>query len=243
MLQSGNVAAKLIVVLDFDGTITVHDTSDALFEEFGNDRTLTSQLMSGAITVAEYYSAALESLDQRCTPSALLSWCGARDVDPSFKQLIAWLTTKNIRTLVVSDGFDAYIMPILERIGTVRLPVVCNIMTHDGSTWKGTYPGASESCSCFCASCKRNAVINAAADEDVIVYVGDGRSDTCAVRHADVVFAKGFLAAWCTEQRIPHHPYRTLSDVQRILASKLATGELRSRRQAVLARKAAFLHE
>jgi 2-hydroxy-3-keto-5-methylthiopentenyl-1-phosphate phosphatase len=86
-------------------------------------------------------------------------------------------------------------------------------------------------------------VLGESHEDDVIVYIGDGRSDTCAVQHADVVFAKDYLAAWCTEQRIPHHPYRTLSDVQRILASKLATGALRQRRQAVLARKAAYLEE
>ena len=78
------------------------------------------------------------------------------------------------------------------------------------------------------------------AEHDLLVYVGDGRSDMCAAQHADVVFAKGYLAAWCTEQRIPHHPWTTLHDVRRILGTKLATGALRVRRQAQLARKAAY---
>jgi 2,3-diketo-5-methylthio-1-phosphopentane phosphatase len=233
----------MVVFLDFDGTITVQDTSDALFHEFGNFRRLATQLMNGTLTVAEYYTAALASMEQRCPPDVLEAWSAQRQVDPGFHHLIQWLHANSIRTVVVSDGFDAYIRPILKVTQAQHLPLRCNTMQYNGERWQGAYPGASESCSCFCASCKRNAVLGESHEDDVIVYIGDGRSDTCAVQHADVVFAKDYLAAWCTEQRIPHHPYRTLSDVQRILASKLATGALRQRRQAVLARKAAYLEE
>ena len=79
--------------------------------------------------------------------------------------------------------------------------------------------------------------------DDVLIYVGDGRSDACAVEYCDVVFAKGILAASCTERGITHHPYRTLTDVMMILQAKLRDGSLRARRQARLARQRAVAAE
>jgi 2-hydroxy-3-keto-5-methylthiopentenyl-1-phosphate phosphatase len=78
------------------------------------------------------------------------------------------------------------------------------------------------------------------ADDDVVIYVGDGRSDTCAVQFADIVFAKGTLAAYCTSMRIPHHPYRSLMEVRIMLQKRMESRDFPRRRQAVLARKRAF---
>ncbi len=231
---------SMLVALDFDGTITSTDVSDELFAEFGDFHTLSSQLLAGECTVAEYYVRALESMGARCSPDTLRKWLDHQVVDSGFVSLIQWLQAKNIRTVIISDGFDAYIKPILAREGVSDVPIYSNRMTWNGRQWEAEFPGASDGCSCFCASCKRNAAITVLGDNEILVYVGDGRSDECVVNHADVVFAKGSLAAYCSEHRVPHHPFTTLSDVQRILASKLTTGVLRQRRQAVLARRSAF---
>lgn len=231
------------VVLDFDGTITTSDTGDDLFRTFGAFEPLHSQLLDGQMTVAEYYRRVVGTLTPEATPEAVLAFALQRDVDPGMRSLVELCQHHHAAVSVVSDGFDVYITPILEQTGYSHLPVFCNTLTYGGSHWDVEFPGASESCSCFSASCKRNAVLRDVREHDIIVYVGDGRSDRCAVQHADVVFAKGNLAAWCTEQRIPHHPWRTLHDVARILGTKLATTALRPRRKAHLARKAAFESE
>lgn len=234
---------RMIVILDFDGTITEHDTSDALFGDFGDFSSLISELLAGNLTVAEYYTKAFTSMGSRCPPDILDTWLQSRIVDPGFVGLITWLRTKHVPVRIVSDGFDVYINPILNRLGISDVPVFSNKAVWNGVQYSPSFPGATDGCSCFCASCKRNAVLRGVGDDEVIVYVGDGRSDTCAVQHCDVVFAKGYLAAWCNEHRIPHHPYKTLADVQRILATHLTHGPLRQRRQAVLARRSAYLDE
>jgi 2-hydroxy-3-keto-5-methylthiopentenyl-1-phosphate phosphatase len=43
--------------------------------------------------------------------------------------------------------------------------------------------------------------------------VGDGVSDVKAALLADVVFAKGTLAAWCAAHGVDHTPFTTLADV------------------------------
>ena len=45
------------------------------------------------------------------------------------------------------------------------------------------------------------------------VFVGDGLSDRCGARAADVVYARDDLAAWCTRQGIEFRPFATFADV------------------------------
>jgi len=229
--------------IDFDNTITLGDAGDELIRTFGSFEPLHTELHEGKHTVAEYYRLASLTLRADATPEAILTWTSTVNVDPSFVKIVEWCTTHAIPIAVVSDGFDVYIHPILERIDHATLPVACNRLVYDGTAWAPLFPGASESCSCFCASCKRNVVLKDAADDDVVVYIGDGMSDACAAEHADVVFAKGRLAAYCTAHGIPHHHFRTLHDVLHVLKSHAEKNSFRIRRQAQLARKRAYERE
>lgn len=227
--------------LDFDGTISIGDIGDKLFQTFGSFEPVHSQLMAGEFSVAEYYRRSVALIATNNTPSTLEVFANEQSIDPGFVPLVTWSKRAGIDVTIVSDGFDVYIEPLLQESGQRdSVDVSCNHLVWNGTAFAPTFPGASESCTCFCASCKRNAVITRLGDNDIAVYVGDGRSDSCAVEYADVVFAKGTLAAECTRKGIPHHPYRTLSEVMIILQEKVGKGALRTRRQAVLARKRAF---
>ena len=227
--------------LDFDGTISNGDIGDELFRTFGSFEPVHSQLIAGDFSVAEYYRQSVALLRSDCTPEAIVEFCDGQSLDAGFAPLVDWYASVDIAVTVVSDGFDAYISPLLKKSGLRdQLKVICNVLEWNDEKFTPSFPGASESCTCFCASCKRNAVINRIGDQDIAIYVGDGRSDACAVEYADVVFAKSSLAAECTRKGIPHHPYRTLSEVRIILQEKVGKGALRTRRQAQLARKRAF---
>lgn len=227
--------------LDFDGTISQNDVGDELFKTFGLFEPIHSQLLNGDFSVAEYYRRSTALLSPDCTPESVSTFNSQQQLDAGFTSLVTWARRCGLRVTVVSDGFDIYIEPLLERSGVrAELDVVCNSMEWNGTSYTPTFPGASESCTCFCASCKRNAVITRLADEDIAIYVGDGLSDVCAVEHADIVFAKSALATECTRRGIPHHSYRNLSEVMIILQRRVIEGALRSRRQAVLSRKRAI---
>ena len=229
--------------LDFDGTIAANDVGDELFRTFGDFERLHGELLHGDYNVAEYYRRSAASLTD-VTDERFDAFLTSQDLDSGAAALITWATREGIPTVVVSDGFDRYIEPLLQREGVRSLvELACNTLTPSSDGFRPEFPGATESCSCFCASCKRNALLMRSAMDDVMIYVGDGRSDACAVEFCDVVFAKGILAASCTERGIPHHPYRTLTDVMMILQAKLRDGSLRPRRQARLARQRAVATE
>ena len=226
--------------LDFDGTISQHDVGDEVVRAFGTFEPLHADLLAGKMTVAQYYQRAIESFAPDTTPETLTSFAMKQELDAGIEPLMRWLRANSIGTYVVSDGFDIYIRPLLDRVESSRdVPVYCNRLDWNGSSFTAVFPGATESCTCFCASCKRNAVIGNIALDDIVIYIGDGRSDTCAVQFADIVFAKGTLAAFCTAEGIPFHHYRTLSDVLIILQTRYQHQDFRHRRQAFLARKRA----
>lgn len=102
------------------------------------------------------------------------------------------------------------------------------------------YPGASESCRCFCASCKRNFVLSNTDEDEIIIFIGDGYSDYCAAEHSDIIFAKKHLAAYCNANKIPHYPFSTFFDVKRLLNDAISKGKLKKRNQAEVKRKNAF---
>ena len=235
---------RLHLFLDFDGTISIGDVGDKLVGTFGSFDILHDELLAGEFTVAEYYRRAIGSFRPEATPEAMEEFVQRQEIDAGLAPLLAWSRENNIPATVVSDGFDVYIRPLLKReLGDAAIPIASNTLSYEGGLWKPAFPGASESCSCFCASCKRNVILSAIGDDDVVIYVGDGLSDACAVRYADVVFAKGTLAASCTEEGIPHHTYRSLTEVLIILQRRMRDNDFPRRRQARLARKRAYESE
>jgi 2-hydroxy-3-keto-5-methylthiopentenyl-1-phosphate phosphatase len=52
--------------------------------------------------------------------------------------------------------------------------------------------------------------------------VGDGWSDRCAAKAADVVFARGSLAQHLTDEGVAYVPFEDMNDVREGLRSYLA---------------------
>ena len=45
------------------------------------------------------------------------------------------------------------------------------------------------------------------------VYIGDGYSDICPARQADMVYAKGTLYKYCIDQGLPALEYHDFGDI------------------------------
>jgi len=120
---------------------------------------------------------------------------------------------------VVSDGLDFYIDFVLRKQGLADIPFYSNVMTfHDGKPRSIEYPHANESCN-KCGTCKSNILESCQADYRKIVYVGDGYSDLCPARKADLVFAKGILWTRLSEkEQRGVRKYRSFRDVKDFLS-------------------------
>ena len=87
-------------------------------------------------------------------------------------------------------------------------------------------------------------------DDEIIICIGEGYSDRCAAKYADIVFAKDELAVYCRGEGIPFYEYTSFRQITERLEQMLALhrsnpgkSRLHKRRQAELTRQSVFIGE
>jgi 2-hydroxy-3-keto-5-methylthiopentenyl-1-phosphate phosphatase len=239
--------------IDFDGTISRKDVGDLMFETFGGARctALVAEYVSGALSATECFRRECEACGE-VELQSFNSFLDAQEIDSSFAGFVSFCEERKIGCTILSDGMDYYVARILKNNGLSRVKFFANmldLLPVDGTSrvrFRPSFPYRDETCE-RCACCKRNHILTLSADEDIIVYIGEGYSDRCPARYADVVFAKDRLKEFCRAEGIPFVPYRTFGDVTKRLAKMIdrkdAVGgvRLRKRRRAELARSEVYL--
>jgi 2,3-diketo-5-methylthio-1-phosphopentane phosphatase len=231
----------LHIFCDFDGTISTIDIGWDLFDRFGRQEPWHTQLMAGELGIRDYWRAMARHLRKPLTPELLDNYLRSIPIDTGFGELLELAHVEGFPFTVVSDGLDLYIDHFLKLHGFDDVEVFCNsgTLAEDG-VLSVCHPFAAEGCDCLTATCKRNVVLWRSSPESRIVYIGDGVSDYCPAEHADIIFAKKSLAAYCNRHRLPHYPFNTLSDVARQLRLLLLRRRIRPRHQAILKRRGAW---
>jgi 2-hydroxy-3-keto-5-methylthiopentenyl-1-phosphate phosphatase len=232
-----------IVFTDFDGTITRTDIGDAMFKVFGNPEKSSEAFrenLEGKIGMSESWRrscATVESLSR----ATFDSFVHCQEIDGSFHRFERYCAEKSIPIHIVSDGFDLYIRHVLDREHLNHLPFYSNqlVIQADG-TITPQFPYTDSEC-ILCANCKRNHVVTKSGEENVIVYIGNGHSDQCSSRYADIVFAKGSLLTYCERENITYHRFETFDDVLSKFKSIVDGARPRKRRTAEMARKEIFM--
>ncbi len=208
---------RVAAFLDFDGTVTIRDATDAILERFA-DRgwlQLEDAWLSGQIGSRECLAAQMALVT--ATEGQIERLLDTIDVDPGFGTLLDVCAAQDVPVAIVSDGFDYCINRILGRPALnlrrsiSRLHVVSSSLRWDGGRWHATF--GHDTCAHGCATCKPAAIARLAGAGALRVFVGDGLSDRYAAGCADIVFAKGKLAEYCERASIPYTPYDTLAAV------------------------------
>lgn len=239
----------LKIFTDFDGTITRHDVGNTLFRHLGGpaaDEAIAAY-HAEKISARECFvrKAAVSGTTTRETVNRLLD---AEGIDPGFAEFVTFCRRHGIALCILSDGLDYYIDRILaaNRIeGIVRFSNTLNFIPADGTGLVRLgldFPTGNAECD-RCACCKRNIMLSGAGDEDYVVYVGEGYSDRCPARYADLVFAKESLQTYCQRENIRYLPYQSFRDVQTGVEKLMTQKHLRPSRRASLQRAAAFIAE
>ena len=236
------------VFIDFDGTITRQDVGDAMFETFGGDISIDAveQYREGKISARKCFERECEAcgeVDRKALGEFLLQ----QTIDDSFPDFVQFCRTNDIDCCILIDGMDYYIRQILNNYNLSDVPFFSNILTLEPLNGKESvkfvpsFPYTDEICD-RCASCKRNHMLTISADDDIIVYIGEGYSDRCPSRFADIVFAKDDLLRYCRKENIPCYEYTFFADIRHRLQGLLndrQTGNhsaFKKRKQALLAR-------
>lgn len=232
-----------IVFTDFDGTITRTDIGDTMFKVFGNAEVCQDafhRAIQGEIPARESWIRSCETVPS-LTRTEFSSFLSLQEIDGGFHKFAEYCSGKSIPVHIVSDGFDVYIEEILRREGLSHLPFYSNeLLFESNGTIRPSFPYPDSECT-KCANCKRNHLLTKSGDDNVIVYIGNGHSDQCPVRYADVVFAKGSLVSFCERENVTYHRFESFHDVLARFSAIVENGRPRKRRTAELARKEIFM--
>jgi 2,3-diketo-5-methylthio-1-phosphopentane phosphatase len=209
----------MLLVLDFDGTITERDVLDTVVRRFAPRAWEEAEqaLVRGTMTLNEVIAYEFE----RVTAGAdeVLAYVRETAVlRPGLPELIAFCRERFIDAVIVSSGFHELIEPVLRDHG-VAMPVVAHRATFDraGASVRFLERPVCESCG---ETCKRVDLPRLSGGR-VVAYVGDGWSDRCAAEAADVRFARAGLAQYLDGRNVPYTPFETLTDVRDGLARYL----------------------
>jgi 2,3-diketo-5-methylthio-1-phosphopentane phosphatase len=198
------------VLLDFDGTVAIEDTTDCLLERFAEPawRTIEEEWEAQTIGSRECLSRQVDLV--RASEKDIEHFIAGVHVDPGFLPFVEACSAAQFDVVIVSDGLERIVRGVIARAG-VTLPIAANRLEYLGDCrWRLAFPHASANCSSASGNCKC-AHASAEARGPRIV-VGDGRSDFCAALSADYVFAKGRLRTHCVENGIAHAPVADLSE-------------------------------
>lgn len=181
------------VFIDFDNTISIGDVLDGVIEKFatGNRwQELESDWEAGRIGARECLEGQLLSL--RTDWSALTRHLDSVRLDPGIVPLVAVTQSAHVELTIASDNFDLFLAYLLARHGLESVPTLANHLECLGDRYRPSFPFYNSQCP-GCAHCKKTHFVPRGTDPRRVIYIGDGRSDLCPARHADVVFAKSSL--------------------------------------------------
>ncbi|PZW49197.1 HAD superfamily phosphoserine phosphatase-like hydrolase/2,3-diketo-5-methylthio-1-phosphopentane phosphatase [Humitalea rosea] len=200
--------------IDFDGTISAEDTTDQILARFAGPGWLEIEAAwaRGEIGSRECMARQVDLL--RVTPQALDAFVATLPLDPGFEGFAQLCASRGLAFTVLSDGLDRVAQGALRRIG-LRATVVSNHLGASGwQRWRLGFPNARNDCRSAAGNCKcRPLAAQWQGELGPSILIGDGRSDFCGAAEADVVFAKGRLAAHCRERGIPHVAFTGFTDL------------------------------
>jgi 2-hydroxy-3-keto-5-methylthiopentenyl-1-phosphate phosphatase len=208
------------VYVDFDGTISLEDTTDVILERYAEPkwRTIEADWLSGRIGSRECLAQQIDLV--RASPQALDRVCEDVPLDPHFPEMVALCRQHDVSVTVVSDGLDRIVTRMLARCG-LTLPVMANRMQYLGDDrWRLRFPYAAANCRAQAGNCKCRLLTG--DPTSVRILIGDGRSDFCAAETADLVIAKGALAQHCQRSGISYTVFGNFAGATTVLADWLA---------------------
>lgn len=201
---------------DFDGTVSPADVGAAFARRF------SERGEAGSPELLERWKRGeighRELSEEQCRRLAVhegeaLQFARRFSLDPGFARFVGEARARGDAVMVVSEGFDFYLRPLLAQAGLADLPWAANRLRFepDGRVTP-EFPFADPGCD-SCGNCKAQHVRRHRARGAVTVVVGDGLSDRCGARAADRVIARGGLLTWCRSEGIAAEPFEDFTDV------------------------------
>ncbi|PPQ88787.1 hypothetical protein CVT25_010473 [Psilocybe cyanescens] len=236
---------KFIVLSDWDGTITTHDSNDYMTDNigFGKDKRRAGNLeiLAGTDNFRDGFRKMLASIVENGHTFEECKELLRNNIklDPGFKEFYAWCKNNDIPVIIVSSGMAPLIRAVLSKLvgqkDADEIEIIANDVTvfPDGK-WEIKFRHPSSGF----GHDKSQAILpyRALSRPPTLFFFGDGVSDISAAKYADVLFVKtkldgeNDLAAYCQREEIKHVLFsdfsKALPMVQSIVEGKKTIDEV-----------------
>jgi 2-hydroxy-3-keto-5-methylthiopentenyl-1-phosphate phosphatase len=204
---------NFFLFIDFDFTITTDDVGNRFYTYFsdGKNEPLVKKWLKREIS--SYTCLTEEARLCRGTLDEFKAYIDKFEIDPGFPDLIRFCQKEEIQLVILSDGLDFYIERILRKYALTGVTYYANHAEFTPDGLKITLPYWNSKCP-DCGNCKGERIKTLKSDKDTVIYIGDGFSDLCGVKQADLIFAKDDLAEYLKQDSRDFIEYSSLAEVR-----------------------------
>jgi 2-hydroxy-3-keto-5-methylthiopentenyl-1-phosphate phosphatase len=208
---------KIVLLSDFDGTVTDIDTGAYVLSKFANGdwQELDNRLTRGEITFEECLREQFGMINH--PKNEILKMVEtAVAVRRYFGDVVNCCKEKSIGLKLVSGGLDFCIKHILER-NNLNVDLIAPKTTFDASGIKLEFPSITDTTS---FSFKDDTVRRYQREGYNVVYVGDGYADYYAIKEANLRFAMkdSVSARLCHTNNVTFHEIIDFEPVLRLVS-------------------------
>jgi len=203
----------MLFVIDFDGTLSLRDSVDALLERHAPAEwhAIEAEWAQGRMTAKECMQQQIRMIS--ASEAQLERFFSSIRLDSTFLPFLNHVQ-RFAQVAIISDGIGRAIHAALEAAGFPGIPVFANRLTFSAGQWELDFPNSNPECAVGSGVCKcavARSLIHTSTEP--VVLIGDGRSDMCLAGRADYVFAKESLARHCEAEGIPYTEFQSFKDV------------------------------
>jgi 2,3-diketo-5-methylthio-1-phosphopentane phosphatase len=201
--------------IDFDGTITEQDVVFTMIKTFCREgwQEINGRWERGEISTEQCAQETFNLMS--AGREDILNLASAIKIDPYFPEFLRLCRQNKENVVILSDGYDLIIAHILKKAG-IELPFYANRLLVEGNRFSIACTHHNKDCG-RCGTCKTGLLHRLKEKNSRTVFVGDGYSDTCVAREADIILAKEPLLGYCLNNDIPALPINNFSDVIKLL--------------------------
>lgn len=205
---------NLIIVCDFDGTITKKDGLYTFIEKYakGDWKKIEQDWADGKISSKECLIEEFKLVPE-LSEELIANFVKTIEIDEYFKNFYEMTLQKGIDLCIVSDGIDYFINKILKQHGLNNIKIISNHGEFRGEFFELKFPNDFSGCKNNAGTCKCKVLSDLKKEYNKIIYIGDGVSDYCVADKADILYAKSRLLNYCRENNIPYISYNSFDDI------------------------------
>jgi 2-hydroxy-3-keto-5-methylthiopentenyl-1-phosphate phosphatase len=202
------------VLLDFDGTITMIDSSELVLSRFADERwrVYDDRMDRGEIGLEECMKLQFAMVHEH--PESIIAYLDQNvEAREGLSDFLHAVGEAGGDICIVSAGLDFFIEHYMKtKLGEFELKKITGKAAWNDGAIRFEFPSIKNP---GALDFKQDAVLEARKCHDRVLYIGDGSSDYNAARSADHIYAvRGSrLAEMCSRESLTHNTFTRFSEL------------------------------